>query len=163
MPSFIRCWPKLKAVGAGLKKSAAIFKRRHPHRIHHRARRTAGIIVSKPAAIVWTCAVVGGIGWAGWPVPQPIERHGLSTERNIGFSFSGKGFSGFVLPVEEQAIELPLAFAATPDCCSPGPLYPQPPEISPEQPKPVPEPGSLALLATGVAATVIAIAGRKAI
>jgi hypothetical protein len=135
------CWPLNKAV----KHRAGIA----PVRRVRRFRRVAAVAVSKPAIVGWICIST----W--WPVPvgqatappRPLPAIAADTS-----------------PTDWLAGQ--LAFAAPPDCCSPAPPpdIPAPPPVPPETPQtpqtpPVPEPGSLALLATGLAALAI-IRGR---
>lgn len=144
------CWP-------GVKQAAKHAFRHHHHtrRIVRHIRRSARVVVSKPAAVVWVCVATGGF-WAGWPAPQPVAR----PYTEMSPTSPGQNFGGFVLPIEEQQAEFPLpplAFAAPPDCCSPGPLFPWPPG----QPSaPVPEPPALTLLA--LPAVVAILIARRA-
>lgn len=133
------CWP------AKIVKTAARIKHHHhTRRIGHALKRTAGVVVSKPAAIVWVCIATGSGFWAGWPASLPEER-------NSGVPFSGPQFSD----IESYA----PSYAPTPDFPFPLPVSTTP--TTPEQPQPeqppqaVPEASSLALLALPVALAII--------
>lgn len=158
-----------------VKKAAAPFKHhRRPHHVHRAGRHVhrhthRAAAVSKTKVIGWACvvtpiALVPPLFVVPSAVPPAIERPG---QFGAGHLQILTGVGTFVVPetaAEQRLTELlpPLAFAPVPDCCAPGPNYPQPqPETSPppEQPQPVAEPPSLAMLATAVGALVL-IRGR---
>lgn len=133
---------------------------RRPHRIGRarRWRRVAGAATSKPAIVGFTCVVVGGTGgWLaggapGWSALPPVERpaplsHYWPPEAIAALP------PGTILP-PEYALP-PVEILNTPLPVVPIEIAGPPrllPDVPAETPRPIPEPGSLALLLPVLAA-----------
>ena len=168
MTALWNCWP-IRAARGAVKKIAHRSWRRsigHGHSIRHAGR------IGTTAKVTWVCVAVGGgasLGAFAWPPATGYAPPAVpSGYGESGESFATYGLLGYATPGEFDA-----AFAPVPDCCAPGPLWPPPegafppvlPETQfpsgppPEQPRqpnqPIPEPGSGALLATGVIAAFL--------
>jgi hypothetical protein len=171
-----------RLVKAAIKQTAIATRPIRRYRPMRRAAKAGtASVASKKAALVWTCAVIGagglGVGfWAAGEIDAPIRitpeigvtnRGSAEIQRTTGFN-GFPGNSGLIevpdefsaLPpdvlaspfplIEIEIIGPPFAFAAPPDF-KPAPQSAS--ETPPEQPTtPVPEPASLALLATAVVA-----------
>jgi len=167
------CWP-VKAAGTAAKKAAGALAwgrgARHVHRGRHvrRARRVgkaAGAATARTTArkaVTWVCVATGiaggGLGggmWAGgWFGPVPVERRAEAVLPPAGAGFAGGGALA-ALPPEFTA---PQQFAALiPPLTVSQPTMPAPltqATQATQAPRPVPEPGSLALLLPALAALI---------
>ncbi len=111
-----------------IKHARHFIKHHRPRRLGRHARRAAGIAVSKPAIVGYVCVAVGGIG---------------------------SDVSIFSPSPEAPKIDTP-ALAGGFDIESFGPTAPQFPLLSETPNTPIPEPGSLALLALPAVGIAIA-------
>jgi len=157
---------------------------RHAHRVRHyrrvrRVGKAAGAATARMSArgaLTWVCVAVplvgGGIGGGmlGWgrfgPAPAPVERPGITGR---GFGITG-GIAGGTAPLAPfppgvGEIEVPPEFTAPqqfaalipPQIPAAPNLVPEfggIPQTPPKSPRPVPEPGSLALPLPALAALI---------
>lgn len=131
-----RCRPLFTTV-----KSRSAPRVHHPRRLH----RVAHAAISKPAIVGWLCVAV-----TGWPAP--LGQPAIASIPSASPTITADSSPWDVLPccavdVPPPTIEIPII--------GPPVLLPDVPLVPPTPPTRVPEPRSLAMLATALVAWAI--------